>query len=71
MVHKTQDNNKVAVIGFLYKLGEPNSFITKVNSNKHICVCVYPVKPSTRKMTGYEINGVLQISGDKTYHFFD
>lgn len=34
MVHKTQDNNKVAVIGFLYKLGEPNSFITKVT--KHI-----------------------------------
>lgn len=49
MVHKTQDNNKVAVIGFLYKLGEPNSFITKVHSNKHICGCIYPVKPGLQE----------------------
>nr|XP_011468148.1 PREDICTED: alpha carbonic anhydrase 7-like [Fragaria vesca subsp. vesca] len=32
MVHKTKDMSKVAVIGFLYRLGAPNSFLTKVTS---------------------------------------
>ncbi|PRQ43645.1 putative carbonic anhydrase [Rosa chinensis] len=33
MVHKTQDMSKIAVIGFLYNFGEPNSFLTKVTGH--------------------------------------
>jgi hypothetical protein len=35
MVHETKDLKKLAVIGLLYKIGQPDAFLSKVQTAKN------------------------------------
>ncbi|XP_010696307.2 alpha carbonic anhydrase 7 isoform X1 [Beta vulgaris subsp. vulgaris] len=64
LVHQTPDNNSIAVIGLLYKLGKPNRFLTTLMEKLEL------VPNALDRTNAGEINpGEIKLRGRKYYRY--